>query len=305
MAIEDTVILPAGRHEVYSSRKSARSYHTAGGKKGGNYSLHHIIPYRYPCFVGMLVEHAILKINTLGSGGRDEKPIKDLIWWIGNVQKCALPRDWGTRLPDPENLRHEFAWMGCNLFTGPSGVWRLFDPGSNPEPLRPQSFPASQWGDVLALGRFLDSQVIAWERGGDDEEDASSTSVQVADITFRHLKRMLIQLNNIAAYKDAHPFTGEDWLIVRSRHWTWTDAYNKLNSPVSSKQARKEAKKKLERMAKADTPSKEYAMPISYTSLIDTYPDMPPWRPIRAIWRLRKADETVPKLKMTANFVLQ
>ncbi len=304
MAIEDNVILPAGTHVVYSSRKSARSFHTTGGKKGGNFSLHHIIPYRYPCFVGMLVEKGIAEINRLGSGGENDKTVRSIKWWLDSLQKSVLPRSWGTKLPEGEDLRHDFAWMGANLFTGPSGVWRLYDPGSAPEPLRPQSFPVHQWTAIHDLGTYLDGKVVDWIKGADEGEDAASTSVTVGDMTLGTLTEVLTRLSSIAGYKDAHPFTGEDWLIVSSRDARWRNWDTKLNSHMTSKDTKKLAKKTLEGFAKDEDFPLEYKMPISHNRWQSQFPDLP-WMEHRALWRLRREDERVPKMRLTANFILQ
>lgn len=299
METRDIPVLAAGQYELYAKRKGARGYHTSDDKKGGNFSLHHVIPYRYPCFIGFVVEMSVDRIESIG---RSDPFIKSLAFLLENVQKTVLPRDWGSRLPEGDTIRHDFAWMGCNLFIGPSGVWRLYDPGSAPEPLKPHSFEQHRWDTLHGLRTFVDGHVNAWHTGGVEDGDASSTSVTIGEITLGTVKSLLVQLQALAGYKDACEFDPKDWIVYDSDDPKWQTASTKLNSPLTSKEDKKTAKRTLETLAHDDTFEKDCYLPISHRNVRFAGEDMPEWR---AFWRLRREDETIPTLKLMANFVLQ
>lgn len=205
------------------------------------------------------------------------------------------------REDNTQNLRHQFAWMGCNLFAGPSGTWRLDDPGSAPEPQKPQSFCGSIWENMHAVARLIDGMVIAWEKGGDDDDDESdsTTRVQTIQITLGMVESFLAKLLPLIAQHDAHPFEPKDWVILDSDDGKWTKIITDLNhGSLKVKQAKQAALKFLnEQPNKVDGYLPIAHRNVKFAGAVTATTKM--------FWRLRKDNEVVPQLKMKANFQLQ
>src|SRR5262249_24590879 len=110
------------------------------------------------------------------------------------------------------DLDSQFAWMGPNLFQGPSGTFRTDDPGSEREPLKPLSFPQELWDNLTKVEGKL--RKLAKLTSGNGYRASVSRAVTVGD-----LEDVLDLLAPIAAvgHGNAHALCGGDWLLMKAK----------------------------------------------------------------------------------------
>jgi hypothetical protein len=211
--VPDFVELTPGTKDLYKDREGANSFHTENDKKGGNFTLHHVLPYRYPFFAGWLLQ----QIFATGAMTKADWECRRLRTQIDNLCDAVLPGkvNFTEVLKDPK-LGHKFAWMGANLFAGPSSSVRVDDPGSNPEPVKPQSFDPQRWEAVKAWDQTLKDAGIQLS-GGDDPGSRASVTVTHEFKLFEggQVLKLVQALVRLQAYgKEVHPYQKGDWIII-------------------------------------------------------------------------------------------
>ena len=200
------VVLEAGDH-VLDARAGASGWHA--GKKaefgpgagGRSFTFHHVLPYRYPQFVGYLLA-AFARTYAAGPGE-----------WADDLYNLRekLLREPNIR---PDEYPTAFAWMPANLFVGPKGNLRADDPGSGRERQKPDRFPPKQWAALHELGDFLDTRVfkaVAPRAGG----GTVVTTHRVTGREFLAFHRQLLKVSGTSG-KMYHPFRPEDWVALES-----------------------------------------------------------------------------------------
>ncbi len=297
------LILESGTHQLYADRVSAERFHTADDKKQGNFTLHHIIPYRYPFFVGFVFDQLISRGHFNNLQAADKSDMRSLahdLKFIGNSLLPAACKLHGDEILDPTKgpLGHKFAWMGVNLFIGPSGTWRLDDPKSSEETQRPQSFDVERWAAVHALKTFVDAFAEF------DDNAHTVTTVKLDSESAGFLTGLLARLNALRSCgKDAHPFTYDDWVILDSDNIAFGMARRGMDKAkgddgkVKSSQA-KQLLDQLDRTGQVDLYRPVAHREVSFAG-VDAQEG---WK---VFWRLRKDAEPIPELKYKANFQVQ
>jgi hypothetical protein len=316
-----TVLLKAETHTLYAARAESPLYHKSDDKKGGNFTLHHIIPYRYPFFIGFVFEQLIRTFpawSTVPGGSGKELRRRMLAVYNRLVPHNAVTDTTlfalnaaGDRAP---NLRvgHHFAWMGVNLFVGPSGAWRMDDPHEGEETIKPQSFDAGRWGALHALKRFLDTYAYEF-----NDAAKTVTTIEIVLEEGNFVSSLLGHLEGLAGYgRDAHPFTPTDWIILDSEHPAWGMAQKALSAtltrggPAQPDDVKiSDAKALFQRIIDEDKTRPESAKVVellapsqhrNVTFAGRATPDH--WG---VMWRLRLDGEAIPAAKFKANFQLQ
>lgn len=145
MAISPTdVVLPAGVHSLETRQRSNKNLRYQAERGGHKFSLHHILPYRYPLFVGVLMEgfrDAFYPSAPRWPEGGVAPLLGDTI--TGRAAAFLAQSCHFDGYESERRLCHRFAWMAPNLFEGPKETWRIDDPGltRTRESLRPHSMP--------------------------------------------------------------------------------------------------------------------------------------------------------------------
>jgi hypothetical protein len=321
--VANPTILTADTHDLYAGRAAADKYHTADDKKGGNFTLHHIIPYRYPYFIGYLFD-AINQAGVFDTiGKKDEDPrTRRLLADMKLICNALLPKQCkftGADLTDKAKsptLGHKFAWMGVNLFTGPTSSVRVDDPGSNPEPNMPLSFDPEKWERVKAIKPLIDSMVYAFN----DNHDAGCTGTTLQVRLFDgQIMSLIRHLKSLCCYSaDAHPYEKFDWVIIdlsdrdepdythsytkQVKHGVTGQVLKTVHKAVTVKSIGelKELYRKAEELGAADKFMTYY--PMDHRGVKAFGAASPDYI---ALWRLRLAGEPKPKHGMTGNFKFQ
>jgi hypothetical protein len=307
-----TVLLPAGTHTLYAARASSPDFHKVDDKKQGNFTLHHVIPYRYPFFIGFLFEQLIRTRPSWAATYPDAAKLLGRMVKVynkltphGPTSEAELGAVAATGDREP-NLRvgHHFAWMGCNLFVGPSGTWRLDDPHEGAEERKPRSFPEGRWNNLHALHRFLDTYAYEFD---DTAKTVSTVEIVLEEGGF--VAGLLERLEGLAAFgRDAHPFTPDDWVILDSDDPLWGIAQGNLSRATDGFK-KKHAKEAFQQVLAADARRSEdkkvvnLYRPVAHRNVsFAGTAAAPSWA---VLWRLREDGEPLPELKYKANFEVQ
>lgn len=306
-----TILLAAGTHALYGARAKSPDFHKMDDKKQGNFTLHHSLPYRYPFFVGFIFERLIATHASWQGSPGGARLLGRMVKIYNSLSPFAAVSESGllgmTGVLDTgqqPRLGHHFAWMGCNLFVGPSGTWRIDDPHDGPEELKPQSFDAKRWEALFTLYRFIETYVYAFD---DTAHTASTVELVVEEGGF--VEGFLLKLEALAASgRDAHPFTPDDWIILDSDHAKWAIAQGMLSRSAEGlknshvRQAFMDVLKADEAKAK-DKREVDFYRPVTHRNV--TFGGQATPQNWAVLWRLRKDGERIPELKYKANFLVQ
>ncbi|HEX3448401.1 MAG TPA: hypothetical protein VHS97_09115 [Isosphaeraceae bacterium] len=198
----DTNLLDSGTYQL-GTRASAPTDLQA--LRDGPYSLHHILPYRYPLFVGFLAETYATKYggNTPNwPGGSTDQIAKQTAGILNVVSRFGS---------EQHTIPSKFAWMGPNLFQGPSGNLRVDDPGSNPEERKPISYRPAVWDALMKVADKVNGLVSTL---GSNNQGYTVTTTK--PLTVGDLEDLLNLLSPIAdvGHGNALSFTDTDWIVM-------------------------------------------------------------------------------------------
>jgi hypothetical protein len=198
----DTNLLDSGTYQL-GTRASAPTDLQA--LRDGPYSLHHILPYRYPLFVGFLADTYATKYggNTPNwPGGSTDQIAKQTAGVLNVVSRFGS---------EQHTIPSKFAWMGPNLFQGPSGNLRLDDPGSNPEERKPISYRPAVWDALKKVADKVNGLVSTL---GSNNQGYTVTTTK--PLTVGDLEDLLNLLSPIAdvGHGNALSFTDTDWIVM-------------------------------------------------------------------------------------------
>ena len=314
-----TVLLTAGTHKMYAKRAPSPGFHKDGDKKGGQFTLHHVMPYRYAFFVGFVVEQLIRTAPTWtavrGGGGLKQRLVSvyNRLAPMPGVTDATLLQlaHTGDKAPDLR-VGHHFAWMGANLFVGPSGSWRLDDPHTDIEPTRPQSFDDGRWNALHALKRYIDTYAYDFD---DTAKEVSTIQIVLEEGQF--VSGLMERLEALTGYgRDAHPFTPSDWIVLDSDGPAWGMAQRALATFLASGRkagaddtTASEAKAlflqviEKDKLRRPEDREVTEMAPVAHRDVRFAGASAPEhWA---VMWRLRLDGEKVPATKFKANFELQ
>lgn len=264
---DDDVFLDAGTYQLGARAQAAEAIRKA---KTGSFSLHHIIPYCYPMFLGYLIERAT------ALGGVDAWTRESL-----NTLRTRLL----FAAEGQQSVPSKYGWLCANLFEGPSGNFRLDDPRDNPddqrEQVRPQGFDRDLWAQVHALGAAL-QQVGSRTAGPDGYNIRVDTPLRVAG--FKSILRVALAL--AARNKQLfYPFHHSDWVILEPDE-TEQSWYATLTGLNMGHEVTDDMKLKFRELM-IRKPSKVLSYSLPHDALD---------RPMRAVsrfWRLRRDNEVL------------
>jgi hypothetical protein len=240
--------------------------------RDGEYSLHHILPYRYPLFTGFLAQAYATKFdpNNRNWPGGSMDPIAMQTTGIHIV----LSRFGSTQ----HDLPSQFAWMGPNLFQGSSGNFRIDDPGSSREPRKPISYKQDRWDALQQAGDRIDGLVSSW--GSDNQRYTATTAKTITVGDFEDLLKLLRPIAQVG-HGNAHAFQETDWIVLSTSDPTFGQ-YLRPNATVSNV-----LKAQFESLASREPKKVKFGRP-SYSGMAF------PRNPVPHLWRLRQPMETVP-----------
>jgi hypothetical protein len=267
MPIErNQVLLKSGNQDEMGARSSEASKELREHKNEEQCSLHHILPWRYPFFVGYLAEKfkeqffpkADRYWPTNATDDRSKAVAKVL-----KVVSCFGSEQW--------DLPIKFGWMAPNLFLGPAGNFRIDDPQDAREQSNPVSMRQQLWDQLIVLGDKIDELA----------ELNCTTALAKKNITVGEFDDLLALLSPISdiGHGNALGFESTDWLCLVSN--VSNDKRYLLNPWEKVTTAFKDQFREYAKVS----PDK-----------IDMYrPDCSQLRPlVPVIWRLRKETEGVP-----------
>jgi len=113
------------------------------GIPNGKYSRHHIAGRKYmSMLLELLTAFELVTVQDTRARRQDwnigtcDDRIKKFASYAGNAYNA---------------LAAAFFWSPWNLFVGPAGDYRAFDPSSGVEPVKPLNFPDARWKAVKAI----------------------------------------------------------------------------------------------------------------------------------------------------------
>ena len=270
MAIKsDQVLLKEGG---YGLGKRADAPTAVQNLRDDAYSLHHVLPYRYPLFVGFLAEK--YRTTFVPQASRGDWPTA-LTYNDPVGPKVAKVLKVVSRFgANQHDLPSKFAWMGPNLFQGPAGNLRTDDPGSGRETIRPCSMKQKLWDNLMRLGDKIEALGVSFPSDG-----VGSRAKTTYDLKVSHFDELLQLMNPITktGHGNALTFDAEDWIIPIS---VSNDPRYRLqpNAAVND-----DFKRQFLLYAAANPQN------------IQLYKPLPSFgHQITVLWRLRKPNEPVP-----------
>jgi hypothetical protein len=260
----DTSLLESGTHPL-GTRASAPTDLQA--LRDGQFTLHHILPYRYPLFIGFLAQTYGTKYGGNTPNWPDGSPDQIAKQTAGILKVVSR---FGSQ---QHTIQHKFAWMGPNLFQGPSGNLRIDDPGSDPEARKPISYRPAVWDALDKVRQKVDSLVSSL---GSTDQGYTVTTTKL--ITVGDLEDLLNLLSPIAdvGHGNAHSFKDDDWIVMSTSDPSFSKDFQP-NGMVST--AVKQRFSALPR-------NKINNFRPSYSGVTTD--------PTPRLWRLRQSTETIP-----------
>jgi hypothetical protein len=188
-------------------------------RNGDRCSNHHVLPYYVMKYVGLLCA-ALVKRGTLNTD--DKTRLNEL---AGNTLDPLLavinidPNDdsrfiFPMRSPAGppaavSNYVSQVAWVGYNLFTGPSAKFRDVDPSQTVEPTKPASLKTARWESIRKLWDNV-KQVNALRTSGETRD------ISVSDTNAVAIARAF--LDSFQAAAAPHSTVVSDWLAVNGNN---------------------------------------------------------------------------------------
>jgi hypothetical protein len=209
--LETAQLIGEGEARVIGRRQNVIP--TIQDLRSGAYTLHHILPYRYPAFFGYLAEQ--FQEHYLGNRTIEEcRSDQDkLISSFGSFVHMLRAHNANAQ----GGLVQRFAWMGPNLFEGPAPIYRVDDPGSEKEASMPLSMLQSAYWDPLDLLKTAIDGVVTFSGDGAGEISVQA-SVQVTLKTFATLLRIMSPVID-RQHGNALKFNADDWLCMENPNW--------------------------------------------------------------------------------------
>ncbi|MFG3280334.1 hypothetical protein [Streptomyces sp. NPDC048111] len=166
---------------------------------GANMSRHHILGRKY-----------IQLLLALGQ----EVPVSD-----GTLKRFAgWPVSTGSTAPVNAQLNGMFFWSPFNLFVGPAGTRRVFDPSSGVEQQRPNSFPEDRWNHLKRIPGYLEgigvklSELASLEDTGTKTWNITTSAEKIKDELTALIKDITATVTSDKV--PVHKLDEDDWAIV-------------------------------------------------------------------------------------------
>lgn len=284
----ETELLAEGTYNV-GSRKAAPQG-LAMLRNGVSYTLHHILPYRYMCFIGYLAEiyrDQLLNVPQQDQAGWPENRQDDVSKKVALLFATVCP--FGGQQQD---VRTRFAWMAANLFQGPSGNYRIDDPGSEREQTKPHSLTISVWTALGQLETALDVKVTAWGSGANNTYTATTKKWTVGSYIdlLKHTDSLIQR-----GHGNALGFTDTDWIVLESEDQRDRIPQDRAPSDYLKAQYRNLDAGNLRVIRYRPVFTTVNPSPVGPKDLPNAV----------VLWRLRKANEAVPATKYHGKFKIQ
>jgi hypothetical protein len=260
----DSTLLDSGTYQL-ENRASAPSDLQA--LREGQFTLHHILPYRYPLFVGFLAQTYATKY-----GGNNPN------WPGGSTDQIAMQTAGILKVvsrfgSQQHTIPSKFAWMGPNLFQGPSGNLRIDDPGSGPEKRKPISYRQAVWDALDKVGMKIIDLVDSLSSNNNGYVVKTTEPITVGD-----LEDLLNQLSPIAdvGHGNAHSFKDDDWIVMSTSDPSFSNDFQPNGMVTNAVKLR----------FSALPPNRIKNFRPSYSGA--------PTDPTPRLWRLRQSTEATP-----------
>lgn len=177
----------------------------------GNYSRHHIVGRKYL----QMLTHLLVEFEYVTVADRSVREADQVIATCdARVRKFAEYQGNNLRA-----LKGALFWSPWNLFVGPKGEFRTFDPSSGMEQVKPKGFPDDRWKALKQvpltledLGVSLVNVVTA------DNGDELNFTLKVEDATAKtRLNALLDALKAACPEKQTgkpYRFNPDEWAVV-------------------------------------------------------------------------------------------
>ncbi|WP_320775296.1 hypothetical protein [Streptomyces sp. CRN 30] len=144
----------------------------------------------------------------------------------GTLKRFAgWPVSSGTTAPAEAQFTGMFFWSPFNLFVGPAGTRRVFDPSSGVEQQRPNSFPSERWAYLKEFPGYFESigvklaELAALEDNGVKKWQITPDKEKVKGELTARIKRVT---DTVTSDKiPVHDLREADWAVV-----AYTDVKN-------------------------------------------------------------------------------
>ncbi len=101
-------------------------------------------------------------------------------------------------------------WVAPNLFQGPSGNYRIDDPKSERESVKPQSFPQTVWNALHQAGDRID-KASSWLGGNGYRIRTEKWTIGDYSDLIKELQPLWMR-----GHGNEHSFNSTDWLVMVS-----------------------------------------------------------------------------------------
>jgi hypothetical protein len=169
---------------------------------GNGWSRHHIVGRKYLQFLYKILE----AYGFIVSGNLAECD--------NRVKKFATYDNTGPR--DMDELATGWFWAPTNLFLGPNGDFRSFDPSSGVEQVKPKGFPQKRWDAVKLIPATLeaigiDLNSLVKHQDGQEQTYTIPKNDDDIRVTLGKLLDALYAVATVNAYK----YKDDEWAVVQ------------------------------------------------------------------------------------------
>ena len=193
---------------------------------GPGQSLHHVLPIRYPMFIGLLYQ----RLHSFGPVTMQIDLKQDLERLEQKLRGFKRARS-ARGQDEPLAYARVFPWVGFNLFAGPSGNLRTDDPRDGREVVKPHSFGQTQWDSLSAVKAAIDEMVREFTETGEGGWHVMLNR----NIVVKDLATIIRKLEPIVqANKFYHAYHPSDWIVFDSDDDAWTKLTRSQNPDVAA-----------------------------------------------------------------------